>query len=141
MGLSWVSHSTLIYTSKLILCSTFNEGVVRLEMATELARSQTSLSLQRWWVRKGGRVGERSRVVSLLFFHLPVVPRVLLPSFSCFEHTCLRLTSEEEVDNRGLYERYSRVYLHWIQVSSEDNGKELIIMAEYLVLSQLKLWS
>ena len=86
-------------------------------MATKLPRSQTSLSLQRWWARKGGREGEKRRdvVVSPLFFHLPLIPRVLLPSFSCFELACLRLTSEEEAGNRGLHERYmcNRVYLHW----------------------------
>ena len=51
-----------------------------------LPRSQTSLFFSRnKGARKGPREGEKARdCVSPLSFLLPVIPRKLVPSFSCF---------------------------------------------------------
>ena len=54
-----------------------------------------SLSLRKWWAHKGGREGKRKRdVVSPLSFLLPAIPRVLVPSLSCFKLNCLQLKSK-----------------------------------------------
>ena len=61
-----------------------------------LPRSQTSLSLQKWWARKGGREGERMRSLAC---SSPVSRASSSPASPAFFATEIEAPEEEAVTN------------------------------------------
>ena len=106
-----------------------NEGVVRLEMATELPRSQMSLSR----CKGGGRAREEGKGKGGFAPSPSRGPLHARPQFLVLRARLLAT----QIEVACMKDAVEFTYTGSAQVLSEDNDKELSIMAHFLVLPQL----